>query len=146
MEVIGSNILQKKTPSYKLNKQAKLIEDMEKRFVIYDKETIDYLISQLEHNIKNAKLKQFENRLNQERTVPTINITDVEQRLSSKEKEELSDLVDKLGAVNSLKLMAIINNGITPDEQKKIYDLLKEKLIEDEIIRLNDILGRYMEH
>ena len=136
---------QRKVSSYRLNKLAKLGEEMDRRYVVYDEETIKYLISQLEKNIKNAKLNQFEKRLNQQRTVPAINIADVEKRLTSEEKDELTSLVDKIGSINSLKLMAIINNGITPDEQREIYELFKEKLTDDEIIRINDILGRYIE-
>ncbi|MGF7057871.1 hypothetical protein [Brassicibacter mesophilus] len=136
---------QRKASAYRISKQAKLADAMDRRYIAYDEETIKHLISQLEQSIKNAKLAQFEQRLNQQRTVPTINIADVEEKLTSKEKADLAVLVDKIGSIDSLKLMAIINNGITPDEQRKIYELFKEKLTDDEIIRLNDILGRYTE-
>jgi glutaredoxin len=136
---------QRKASAYRINKQAKLADAMDRRYIAYDEKTIKHLISQLEQSIKNAKLAQFEQRLNQQRTVPTINIADVEEKLTRKEKADLAVLVDKIGSIDSLKLMAIINNGITPDEQRKIYELFKEKLTDDEIIRLNDILGRYIE-
>lgn len=136
---------QRKASEYKLNKQAKLEEEMDRRYIPYDKETIKSLIFQLEQSIKSAKLQQFEKRLNQHRTVPAISISDVEEGLTKKEKDDLALLIDKIGSINSLKLMAIIKNGITPEEQRKIYELLNQKLTDEEIIKINDILGKYIE-
>ncbi|MBS4537880.1 hypothetical protein GOQ27_05365 [Clostridium sp. D2Q-11] len=111
----------------------------------YDKETQDFFISQLQEGIKRAKLDQFDDRLSQERTIETINVNKIEDKLSSKDKRDLDKIIDKLGPINGLKLMKIFNNGITPKEQQDMQELLKGKLTDEEIILLNDILGRYMD-
>lgn len=111
----------------------------------YDKETQHFLIAQLKEGIKRAKLDQFEDRLSQDRTIEDINVNKIENKLSSKDKNNLDKIIDKLGPINGLKLMKILNSGITPEEQQDMHDLLQDKLSEEEIILLNDILGRYMD-
>lgn len=106
----------------------------------YDEETQKFLISQLKEGIKRAKLDQFEDRLSGD-TIKDLNIENVKNSLSKEDKQELNKIIDKLGTINGLKLIKIIDNGITPDEQKDIYNLFNDKLSDEEIISLNDILG-----
>jgi len=119
--------------------------DLQQQFLSYDKEAIKFLIDQLEESIIESKLKQFEDRLNQDRVIPAINILEIERELKGEEKKELSSLINKLGNVEAFSLVNLSRGGITPQEQKEMYEVLKNKLSVNEIIRLNDILGRYME-
>jgi len=111
----------------------------------YDKKTQEFLINQLKQGIKRAKLNQFEDRLSGDNTIKDLNIKEIQNDLSKEDKNTLNKIIDKLGTINSIKLVKILENGLTSKEQKEIHDLFKEKLSEDEIISLNDILGRFMD-
>ncbi|MGO1368478.1 MAG: hypothetical protein ACTHVE_07590 [Senegalia sp. (in: firmicutes)] len=108
----------------------------------YDEDTQRFLIYELNEGIKRAKLDQFEKRLSSN-NIKDLNIDQVKSNLSKEDKAKLSKIIDKLGTLNGLKLIKILDNGITSDEQKEIHDLLKDKLKEEEIISLNDILGDF---
>jgi len=108
----------------------------------YDEDTQRFLIYELNEGIKRAKLDQFEKRLSSD-NIKDLNIDQVKSNLSKEDKAKLSKIIDKLGTLNGLKLIKILDNGITPDEQKEIHDLFKDKLKEEEIISLNDILGNF---
>lgn len=111
----------------------------------YDKKTQEFLINQLKQGIKRAKLNQFEDRLSGDNTIKDLNIKEIQNNLSKEDKNTLNKIIDKLGTINSIKLIKILENGLTSKEQKEIHDLFKEKLSEDEIISLNDILGRFID-
>ncbi|EOC99294.1 hypothetical protein [Caldisalinibacter kiritimatiensis] len=130
--------------SYIIFKQKQIVNSIENSFVKYDRKTIRYLLSQLEKSIKEAKLKQVKKLLNQNNMIQTVEVSKVQQKLTTAEKNELSDILNKIGAMNNVKLMYKINDGITPEEQQDIYDILKDKLSDDEVVRLHDILGKYM--
>lgn len=127
-----------------MNKRDEMFSKFE-YYTEYDKETQDFFMTQLEEGIRRAKLNQFEGRLSQNETIEDINVSKIENKLSTEDKNELQRIIDELGPVNSLKLMKILNNGINPEEQQDMQDLLKDKLNEEDIILLNDILGRYMD-
>ncbi|NBI07385.1 hypothetical protein D3Z33_11045 [Senegalia massiliensis] len=99
----------------------------------------------MKQGIKRAKLNQFEHRLSGDNTIKDLNIKEIQNNLSKEDKNTLNKIIDKLGTINSIKLIKILENGLTSKEQKEIHDLFKEKLSEDEIISLNDILGRFID-
>lgn len=133
-EVISKNIMIKKD---------ELLSHLEFN-TDYDEETQKFLIYELNEGIKRAKLDQFEKRLSGD-TIEDLNIDEVKSNLSKEDKRKLNEIIDKLGVMNGLKLIKIIDDGITPSEQKDIYNLFNDKLSEEEIISLNDILGKYAE-
>lgn len=111
----------------------------------YDKKIQEFLINQLKQGIKRAKLNQFEDRLSGDNTIKDLNIKEIQNNLSKEDKNKLNEIIHKLGTINSIKLVKILENGLTSNEQKEIHDLFKEKLSENEIISLNDILGRFID-
>lgn len=103
------------------------------------------MIAELENSIKKAKLEQFKELLNQDETIPAISIPEVEKNLSGDERRRLSSIIRKLDAVTNIKLLLILRDGITPEEQREVYNVLREKLSDDDIIALRDILGKFVE-
>ena len=130
---------------YKNKNEERIIDERKKNFIDYDQKTIDYLVYQLEVSIRKAKLNRFEELLNQDEIIQDVNVQEIEKRLSVEQRNRLVDIIDKIGAVDNAKLMYKFKDGITPEEQKDIYDMLKNRLTDDEIIELNDLLGKYID-
>ncbi|MBS4536133.1 hypothetical protein GOQ29_10950 [Clostridium sp. D2Q-14] len=143
-DILGKSINEKNVPQNLINKKNEIFSSLEYDKE-YDKKTQDFLIHQLEEDIRKSKLNQFHNRLSQEKTIEDINISKIKNKLSSKDKNELQRIIDELGSINSLKLMKIIKDGMSPEEQQDMQNLLKNKLTEEDIILLNDILGKYID-
>ncbi|MTI71693.1 MAG: hypothetical protein FH751_15705 [Firmicutes bacterium] len=139
------NKLSKNELNIQLFKYRQVVKLHNEAFTNYDKETIALLISQLEKQIEKTKLNQFKNRLNQEKTIPSLNINELNSNLDSSDKYKLNNTISKLGNFDKAKILMMSKKGITPKEQRNLYNILTENLSKEELINLNDILGRYIE-
>ncbi|MTI65624.1 MAG: hypothetical protein FH753_03395 [Firmicutes bacterium] len=139
------NKLSKNELDIQLFKYRQVVKLHNEAFTNYDKETIALLISQLEKQIEKTKLNQFKNRLNQEKTIPSLNINELNSNLDSSDKYKLNNTMSKLGNFDKAKILMMSKKGITPKEQRSLYNILTENLSKEELINLNDILGRYIE-
>lgn len=128
---------------YKVFK-AKQIDEIEGSYVYYDEETIKLMIQRLEDSIKKAKLRQLESWLNQDKSISTAKISEAERKLTGEEREYLSRFIKKIGGINGIKLMMLLEDDVTPEEQKEIYKIFKENLNDDEMVKLRDILDVYI--
>jgi hypothetical protein len=82
---------------------------------------------------------------NSQAVIGSQKVVSIEQNISGADKLEILKIMAKVPAKDTLKIIGMMRDGITQEEQNEMYYLLQDKVGQDDLNRLIEILQGYVE-